>query len=201
MSKTNEAIKNFSKNIGTNIHSHRKRLGLTQEQLAKKANERFPDWKLNQTTLSRYEKGKSVMSSLVFFRFCEILEVHSSELCPINSNKEISPYTVKECLEAEEDFKKSLCEHLRNFIFTDTGKAPTEKHSKTSPENDSARSIYKLHKEITSFAEEALFVDSNNQCIDPRTIYNYFSEKRIPSLDCLFLICKVIETELSELIS
>lgn len=201
MSKTNEALKKFSENIGTNIRTHRERLGLTQAQLVKKATERFPDWKLNQTTLSRYENGELGMSSFSFFRFCEILEVHSSELCPINKDKEISPYKRKECLETKEKFKKSLSEHLRNFITLETKNAPTEKHSKSPQENNNAISIYKLHKKITNFAEKTHFVDCNNRCIETRTIHYYLSEKRIPSLDCLFLICKPLETELSELIS
>ena len=97
MSKANKTFTPILNAIGGNIYTCRTRLGLTQEQLAKKASEGSPDWKLNRTTISRYEKGiyrpeeYVCMSSLTFFRFCEILEVHSSELYLINEGNEIPP--------------------------------------------------------------------------------------------------------------
>lgn len=195
MSKTNEAFRKNSNGIGTNIRTRRERLGLTQTQLAEKAKERFPDWKLSQTTLCRYEQEKYgvfiCMSSFTFFRFCEILEVHSSELCLVNEGKKILPYKRKECLETKEKFKQSLSDHLYEFVILKQEK----NHSKDS-KNNKAIPFAEFYAKLCNHAKKLNYDES----IGTETIYHYLNKERIPSLDYLFLICKTLEIELSELI-
>ncbi|MFR4452302.1 MAG: helix-turn-helix transcriptional regulator [Ruminococcus sp.] len=206
MSKANKTFTPILNAIGGNIYTCRTRLGLTQEQLAKKASEGFPDWKLNRTTISRYEKGiyrpeeYVCMSSLTFFRFCEILEVHSSELYLINEGNEIPPYKRNECLETKETFKKSLAEHLCKFIITKKGEAFIENQNKYSKDYHKAVTMDEFKEKFDSVAEKMQFFVDCDDAIDIRTIYRYLAEKRIPSLDYLFLICKALEIEFSELI-
>ena len=58
MKKNIKNIQPLWKEIGKNIRLCRKELQLSQVQLVEKANERFPDWALDQPALSRSEERR-----------------------------------------------------------------------------------------------------------------------------------------------
>lgn len=195
MKKNIKNIQPLWKEIGKNIRLCRKELKLSQVQLVEKANERFPDWALDQPALSRYEKGSKCMQAFTFFRFCEILEVHSYKLCPVNAKKNTAPYEKKDCLETKQDFINSLSKHLRNFIGAKGRENSTGNDSKCSETIIKQLSFAKFHAELQTHT-----IDVFDEDIDIRTIYHYLEGQRNPSIDYLFLICQALKVELSELI-
>ena len=67
------------KNIVANIVSHRKRLNLSQEQLAEKAGvKKF-------TTVSSWERGANLPNIETLFKLCEIFDITMDEMYGVNT--------------------------------------------------------------------------------------------------------------------
>lgn len=67
------------KNIVSNIISHRKRLNLSQEQLAEKAGvKKF-------TTVSSWERGANLPNIETLFKLCEIFNITMDEMYGVNT--------------------------------------------------------------------------------------------------------------------
>ncbi|MDR0306943.1 MAG: helix-turn-helix domain-containing protein [Chitinispirillales bacterium] len=98
-------MKHIHENIVNNIISHRKRLNLSQEQLAEKAGvKKF-------TTVSNWERGANLPNTETLFKLCEIFGITMDEMYGVNTP------VVTESRAAAENIRKHYGEQAVHLIM------------------------------------------------------------------------------------